>query len=126
MCLDMWRIQTAKTQYTRRDLNPQPSVPKTDALSNCATGASAVMILRFKCEFICSAAFCQSMSSSFIVSGFSYVTRIFAAVIKAGADKLKTAIPHTGPAAIIAKIAEKGMMVMIPMRTRLWIAGISG
>jgi len=26
-------------QYARRDSNPQPSVPKTDALSNCATGA---------------------------------------------------------------------------------------
>ena len=28
-------------QYTRQDSNLQPSVPKTDALSNCATGASA-------------------------------------------------------------------------------------
>ena len=27
------------SDYTRRDSNPQPSVPKTDALSSCATGA---------------------------------------------------------------------------------------
>ena len=26
-------------EYTRQDSNLQPSVPKTDALSNCATGA---------------------------------------------------------------------------------------
>ena len=26
------------SKYARRDLNPQPSVPKTDALSNCARG----------------------------------------------------------------------------------------
>ena len=28
-------------EYTRQDSNLQPSVPKTDALSNCATGACA-------------------------------------------------------------------------------------
>ena len=26
--------------YARRDSNPQPSEPESDALSNCATGAS--------------------------------------------------------------------------------------
>ena len=30
---------TVYKEYTRRDSNPQPSVPKTDALSSCATGA---------------------------------------------------------------------------------------
>ena len=28
-------------EYARQDSNLQPSVPKTDALSNCATGACA-------------------------------------------------------------------------------------
>ena len=27
-------LQQAKEKYTRRDSNPQPSVPKTDVLSN--------------------------------------------------------------------------------------------
>jgi len=35
-----WQREFAdEKKYTRRDSNPQPSVPKTDALSNCATGA---------------------------------------------------------------------------------------
>ena len=29
----------ALRHYARRDSNPQPSVPKTDALSSCATDA---------------------------------------------------------------------------------------
>lgn len=29
----------APTWYARRDSNPQPSEPESDALSNCATGA---------------------------------------------------------------------------------------
>ena len=32
-------LSAKKKKYTRRDSNPQPSVPKTDALSNWATGA---------------------------------------------------------------------------------------
>ena len=31
-------------EYTRQDSNLQPSVPKTDALSNCATGASVSIL----------------------------------------------------------------------------------
>jgi hypothetical protein len=33
------RLAAQKRQYARQDSNLQPSVPKTDALSNCATGA---------------------------------------------------------------------------------------
>ncbi len=35
-----------RAQHTRQDSNLQPSVPKTDALSNCATGASAGCLSR--------------------------------------------------------------------------------
>ena len=35
-------------EYTRQDSNLQPSVPKTDALSNCATGASQPFYARAK------------------------------------------------------------------------------
>jgi hypothetical protein len=34
-------------KYARQDSNLQPSVPKTDALSNCATGANAEKALFF-------------------------------------------------------------------------------
>jgi hypothetical protein len=33
------RVRPRKKKYARQDSNLQPSVPKTDALSNCATGA---------------------------------------------------------------------------------------
>ena len=39
--------------YARRDSNPQPSVPKTDALSNCATGACLARIAEFSFVQVC-------------------------------------------------------------------------
>ena len=36
---DSPRLGSLLAKYTRQDSNLQPSVPKTDALSNCATGA---------------------------------------------------------------------------------------
>jgi hypothetical protein len=34
--------------YARQDSNLQPSVPKTDALSSCATGANRLFSIRFQ------------------------------------------------------------------------------
>ena len=34
-------------KYARQDSNLQPSVPKTDALSNCATGAKTLILSGF-------------------------------------------------------------------------------
>jgi hypothetical protein len=34
--------------YARQDSNLQPSVPKTDALSSCATGANRFFKIRFQ------------------------------------------------------------------------------
>ena len=39
--INYWCLMLYK--YARRDSNPQPSVPKTDALSSCATGANPVL-----------------------------------------------------------------------------------
>jgi hypothetical protein len=35
-------------QRTRQESNLQPSVPKTDALSSCATGANRLFSIRFQ------------------------------------------------------------------------------
>ena len=39
-------LPAKKEKYTRRDSNPQPSVPKTDALSSWATDADYLTISR--------------------------------------------------------------------------------